>query len=314
MDKSALGKVITRYQKKHGVTQKIVHDGIGSQASYQRVDYDDRDVDYIIQETMLARVGQAAESFEVVLSDEEYVEWMLRTEIRAAAITKDYATVAKKVARYRQENAQKHILHEQFCLYYETKLAQWRGENADVIGDLAERALKLTKKVDDVPNERVNLYTPMEMELLLMLVQLKRGKWAEKWSGAFCLQRIIDYAKKYYTIEKRENIEGRARLLQIELLWQSEPIETLLRYIEEAIGCFVGASGIGFMGELRFIKAKLLWREHENVADEEARRQMCMHECMMAYSIFEVLHQEDKLKEIEDFCDGELKWHITTQI
>ena len=134
---------------------------------------------------------------------------------------------------------------------------------------------------------------------------------------AFCLQKIIEYARKYYTIEKRENIEGRAWLLQIELLWYSESTETLLCYIEEAIGCFAGASGIGFMGELRFVKAKLLWREHGIAADAEdmeAMRQMSMRECMMAYSIFEALQQEDKLKEIEAFCDGELKWHITTQI
>lgn len=314
MDKSTLGKIITRYQKKHGVTQKIVHEGIGSQASYQRVDYVDRDVDFIIQETMLARVGLSAESFEIVLGDEEYDEWMLRMEIRAAAVTKDASVVEEKISLYRQEHAQKHILHEQFCLYYEMKLAQWRGEKADVIGDLAERALQLTKRVDDMPNPRLNLYTPMEMDLLLTLVQLQYGFWNNKWNGLPCLQKIIEYAREYYTIEKREDIEGRARLQQIERLWQYESRETLLPYIDETIACFSGATGISRLGEARFIKAKLLWKEHEEAEDEELQRKLSMRECMMAYSIFQALHRNDKLKEIEDFCEGELQWHITTQI
>ena len=314
MDKCVLGKVIDKYKSKYKVTQKVIHEGIGSQGSYQRGEYTDRDVDFIIQETMLARVGRGVESFEVILGDEEYDKWALRMSIRSAMAAKDYDFVAEKVRFYRENHSEKHKLHEQFCQYYEMKLACLRGEKAEVVGPLAERALNITKKVDDMPLREDSLYTPMELDCLLVLIQCRYGCWEDQWRCVEGLRKIIEYAKIYFSLEKREEIEGKARIEQIKIMEQFENTEKLLLYVNEAITCFSGATGIERLAEVRFIKARLLWKGYANTAKQMEQKKSCMQECLMAYSIYEALGREEKMQEIEIFCVEELQWHITMQI
>lgn len=314
MDKTAFGEIIARYREKYDVSQMVVHEGIGSQASYRRGESEEREVDFVIQETLLARLGQSATDFELMLSDEEYDVWMERLAVRSAMAGKDYQAVEEIIKRYRQENADKHKLHEQFCLYYEMKLAQWRGADKEEILELAQRALALTKEIDAVPECKQNLYTPIELDLLLTLIQYGHEKWSRLLEIVYCLKKIIDYVDAYYSIERQEDIEGRAWIELIRVAERYENADELLTYIDKAIACFSGATGIERLAEVRFIKAKLLWRCNKDADDKEEQMRLCKEECMMAYCIYDVLGHIEKIKEIEDFCLGELEWHITMQI
>lgn len=314
MNKTTFGTIIERYRKKLNVSQKVVHEGIGSQASYRRGESDEREVDFVIQETILARLGQSAADFELVLSDEEYDMWMERLAVRSAFAGKDYAAVEALVAAYRLEHADKHILHEQFCIYYEMKLAEQRGEGRKALCGLAAKALNLTKQIDDIPRCGESLYTPIELDLLLTLIQYRHENWNNLFKNGNCLLKIIEYVGEYYSVERQEDIEGRAWLELLRVSEKYEEPEQLLAYIDKAIACFSGATGIERLGEVRFMKAKLLWRGYEEAGNKEQQLHLCKEECKMAYCIFDVLRRTERVQEIEDFCLGELKWHITMQI
>lgn len=314
MSKTTFGTIIEKYRKKLNVSQKVVHEGIGSQASYRRGESDEREVDFVIQETILARLGQSATDFELILDDEEYDMWMERLAIRSATAGKDYDTVEKLVKEYRLRYAAVHKLHEQFCLYYELKLAEWHGEERKTLSALAAEALSLTKQIDDMPRLRESLYTPMELDLLLTLIQYRHEHWNNLFKNGNCLQKIIEYVNEYYSIERQEDIEGRAWLELLRVAEKYEDPEQLLVYIDKAIACFCGATGIERLGEVRFMKAQLLWRGYEDATDKEQQLHLCKEECKMAYCIFEVLRRTEKVREIEEFCLGELQWHITMQI
>jgi len=314
MNKTTFGTILERYRKKLNVSQRTVYEGIGSQSSYRRGESDEREVDFVIQETILARLGQSATDFELILSDEEYDVWMERLAIRSALAGKDYTTVDVLVKEYRREHAGKHKLHEQFCLYYELKLAEWRGEAHSVLCSLAAQALRLTKQIDDMPRVPHSLYTPIEMDLLLTLIQYHHDKWSNTFANGNCLQKIIEYVQAYYSIECREDIEGRAWLELLTVAEKYAEPKRLLEYIDKAIACFCGATGIERLGEVRFRKAQLLWRSYEDADDKEQQLYLCKEECKMAYCIFDVLGHKETVQEIEEFCLGELQWHITMQI
>lgn len=314
MKKNTFGTIIETYRKKLNVSQKIVYEGIGSQASYRRGESDEREVDFVIQETILARLGQSATDFELILSDEEYDVWMERLAIRSALAGKDYEAVESLIKEYRRAHARKHKLHEQFCLYYELKLAEWRREDRKVLSGLAAQALCLTKRIDDMPRKGQSLYTPIELDLLLTLIQYRHENWNNLFTNGNCLQKMIEYVEAYYSIERQEDIEGRAWLELLRISEKYDEPEQLLIYIDRAIACFSGATGIERLGEVRFMKAQLLWRGYENSVDKEQQLYLCKEECKMAYCIFDVLRRTEKVHEIEEFCLGELQWHITMQI
>ena len=312
MKKTTFGTIIERYREKLNVAQRVVHEGIGSQASYRRGESDEREVDFVIQETILARLGQSATDFELILGDDEYDVWMERLAIQSAMAGKDYESVEEKVKAYRCEHADKHILHEQFCLYYEMKLAEWRGADRKVISSIAAQALGLTKRIDDMPQPGMSLYTPIEMDLLLTLIQYRHEKWNNLFTNGNCLQKMIEYVGQYYSVERREDIEGKAWLELLRISEKYDEPQQLLSYIDKAIACFSGATGIERLGEVRFMKAKLLWRGYAEADDKEQQLHLCKEECKMAYCIFDILKREEKVREIKEFCLGELQWHITT--
>lgn len=314
VEKTIFGKIIAGYREKFDLQQNVICEGICSKATYLRTEMEERAADFVVQETLLARVGQDAANFEVILEDEEFELWTERMAIRSAMAGKQFDIVQEKVEAYRRENAHKHKLHEQFCLYYEMKLAEWRGEAAEDICRLAEKALAFTKRIDEQPEIKESLYTPMEMDLLLTLLQHRYQVWENPWKREQCLTKIIEYADVYFSTERQEDIEGRAWIELLKLEEKYGTPEKLLTYVDRAIACFAGGSGILRLAEARFVKAKLLLHISRSEEDGRGHREQCKEECKMVYSIYEAMECDAQRREVERFCEEELQWHITMQM
>ncbi len=315
MERTVFGKVMMSYRQRYNLQQKSICRGICSTTTYLRAEIEERIVDFVVQETLLARVGQSATNFEIMLSDEEFELWEERLAIRAAMAAKQMDVLQNKLNAYHSENAHKHKLHQQFCQYYELKLAQYRKEDAAKICCLATATLSITKEPDGCPDSMKNLYTPMELDLLLILVQHRHGSWKEPENRAKCLSSILEYLKNIPIMESREEIEG---IVWMELLSLNEIIsyEKLLEYVDCAIENLRQGSSLLRLAEVYFIKAKYLRRHLQHVGDSEktALLEQCQNACVIAYNIFEVMECTEKLAEVETFCKEELQWHITIQM
>lgn len=314
MKKTTFGTIISAYRKKYGLRQKAICKGICPESTCARAELEGIEVDFLTQEALLARMGLSADDFELLLGDEDYVLRSERGAIRSDMAGHNFVELESKVNHYIAKYAECGKLHKQFYLYYQMKLAQWRGESSDVICRLAEQALACTKESDGVPHCKENLYSHTELDLLLTLIQYAFGSWSNPLRSGNCLLKIIEYVGVYYATERQEDIEGRAWIQLIEVAEKYESTVTLLAYIDKAIACFAGATGIERLAEVRFIKAKLLWKSCDEVEDAEKQIELCKEECCMAYCIYEVLGRGEKLQEVEAFCEEKLQWHITMQM
>lgn len=314
MNQITLGTIITKYREKYELAQQDVCEGICGRTTYLRVEGGTEEVDFVVQETLLARLGQDAIDFEFMLDDDAYDAWSGRLAIRSVMAGRLYSIVQEQIEEYRRTYAGMHKLHEQFCLYYEMKLAKYNGENAVYICELAQKALSLTKPVVEVPDIKKNLYTPMEMDLLLTLLEYQYKNWNNTWQRRDCLMKILEYIAVYYSTESREDVEGRTwlELLKVEATYSES--QQLLEYIEHAIACFIGGNGILRLAEVRFFKAKLLHRISTAAENREELEKQCREECMMAYNIYDVMECSKEREAVECFCEEELQWHITTQM
>lgn len=314
MQKNIFGKIITRYRQKYDLQKKVICKGICSEATYLRTEKESRAVDYAVLEALLARLGQDAANFEIVLADDDFDLWTKRMAIRSAMAGKQLDVARKKLRAYRCENANKHKLHEQFCLYYEMKLAGERGEGAERICRLAEKALAFTKAPGELPEVKNCLYTPMELELLLTLVQHQHQDWKNPWKREGCLLKMLEYVEVYFDPKLRKETAGQIwmELLKLEEAHGGE--EKLLACIDRGIACFAAGNGILRLAEAHFMKAKLLLKISRSRENGEAESAQCREECRMAYAIYEVMEHEIQQREVEQFCERELQWHITMQI
>ena len=314
MNQITLGAIIAKYRGKHNLRQQDICNGVCDRSTYIRVESGAQEVDFVVQETLLARLGQDAIDFEFMLDDDAYGVWSERLAIRSAMAGRQYSVVQDRIREYRRGYAGIHKLHEQFCLYYEMKLAQCWGENAVYICELAEKALSLTKTIGGMPEIKKNLYTPIEMDLLLTLLEYQYKNWNSIWQCRECLMKILEYISVYYSIESREDVQGRTwlELLKVEATYSES--QQLLEYIERAISCFIGGNGILRLAEVRFFKAKLLHRISSTIEIREELEEKCRDECMIAYNIYDVLECTKEREAVERFCEEELQWHITTQM
>ena len=127
--KNRFGQMAENYQKKYGMDKKAIYRGICSGATFTRMETEERNLDYLVIETLMARMGKRADGFESLLRQEDGELWEKRLEIKLAMYEHGYIYVDKMLHEYRMNMPKDSKLHEQFCLYYEMKLAE-RGEKS----------------------------------------------------------------------------------------------------------------------------------------------------------------------------------------
>jgi len=328
MEKNRFGRMAEDYQKRNGLEKKVIYKGICSAATFTRVQTEERILDYLVLETLLARMGKTAEGFENLLRQEDSELWEKRLEIKSAAFDHDCPSVKKLLREYREKMPEGNKLQEQFCLYYEMKLAGWEEESGGMVCALAWQALQLTKQDGELPNEKDSLYTPMEMDLLLTLIRHRQEEvcfpdpedsekvihpldaWKEDCRVESALWDMTKYMETYYRNNGQKEVEGDVWLELLKLLEQSGRNDKLRFCIERALESFAGATGIRRLAKLHLIKARLIGRLKKAWDGSDGWVRLCKEELMMAYAVCEVMGMEKELAEIEDYCREELQWRI----
>ena len=332
MEKNRFGKIAENYQKIYGVEKKSIYTGICSGATFTRAQTEERNLDYLTIETLLARMGKNADGFESLLRQEDGELWENRLAIKWAILEHDYTAANEMLHEYWKKAPEDNKLHEQFCLYYEMKLADREEAGTDRTYQtcrLAWQALRLTKQDIEGPHVKKNLYTPMEMELLLTLIRYRQeavclpdpekpGKmthpsaaWKEDCRAESILWDMTKYMELYYQNDRLEEIKGNVWLELMRLLEQSGRDDRLRFCIEKALESFAGATGIRRLAELHFIKARLIGRLKTGWDGSGHWQELCKEECRMAYAVCVTMEMEEDLAKIEQYCREELHWHIT---
>ena len=133
-----------------------------------------------------------------------------RDAIRVSFAAGYYDQLELKLINYIAKYVAVGYLHQLFYVYYEVKLARWRGEEASHICSLAQRALELTKGAGEIPDCKAKNYTYTELELLLTLIEYGDEQWRNAEKKEIGLLKIIQYVRLYFEDERRMGIEDRA--------------------------------------------------------------------------------------------------------
>ena len=92
---------------------------------------EERNLDYLVIETLLARMGKKADGFESLLRQKDGELWAKRLKIKSTMDGYGHISMDKMLCEYRMKMPKDSKLHEQFCLYHEMKLAR-REEKAQI--------------------------------------------------------------------------------------------------------------------------------------------------------------------------------------
>lgn len=290
---------------------EAVCDGLCSVATLERIEQGERIADSLLGKLLLEKLGQDVTQFELILNDEDYTLWRMREDIRRAAKLKDYDLLYTKIAEYRAAQKNYAGLHEQFCLYHEVMMEiAHEKKNNKKICKLAMQALRITKlNSHRGVSETKPLYTQMEIELTLILIQHEHEDFVNKAENELLM--LLSYVEYFYTERKKEEM-GIAVIMELVKLEQNRGNDDkTIEYLDKGISFLSQGRGIKELEKLHFLKAQILMHTYDGSISQTIKKQEIQRECLMAYCICEVMEQKEDMQEIEKFCEEKLTWQIT---
>lgn len=310
MEQNTLGVVLSYYREKYGFSLEALSGGICSTTTLSRVEASSREIDSLMAEALLGRVGKEVTQFELLLNDEDYAMWQKRESIHAALKEKRYDEVLEGVCQYENMLTGEQSLHRQRCLAWRVQLVEAQGDSREEIIRLASDALAYT--ISDIDSGMAGqLYNPLEIRLILVLARHNYFSAVEKVEDR--LLRLVRYVETYYSGRMKETLGIEILLTLIELMEQNGEDDKVISYVDQAVALIAKGRGIRHVAKLHYIKARAIERLYCGSANWEKQERCCREECAMAYYVAEIMGEKELMEEITAYCKEKLSWQITEQ-
>lgn len=310
MEQNTLGVVLSYYREKYGFSLEALSGGICSTTTLSRVEASSREIDSLMAEALLGRVGKEVTQFELLLNDEDYAMWQKRESIHAALKEKRYDEVLEGVCQYENMLTEEQSLHWQRCLAWRVQLVEAQGVSREKIIRLASDALAYT--ISNIDSGMAGqLYNPLEIRLILVLARHNYFSAVEKVEDR--LLRLVRYVETYYSGRMKETLGIEILLTLIELMEQNGEDDKVISYVDQAVALIAKGRGIRHVAKLHYIKARAIERLYCGSANWEKQERCCREECAMAYYVAEIMGEKELMEEITAYCKEKLSWQITEQ-
>lgn len=308
MQINTIGVVLSYYREKYQLPLAEICEGICSATTLFRMEQGYREVDSLVSETLLARIGKQVLEFELLLNEEDYQLFLLRTEMSRRIEEGRYGGIEELLERYRTLMPQKQPVHEQFCSYVEVMCMRKRKVPGDRITALLKEAIELTKPKYGRNSKKIELYSEVELKLVFLLTQYEKDTaWKEKE-----LLKMLEFIKKFDSKKVRERIEIRIlmELIQVQKFRQDD--EKFMEYLDMAIRQIVESRKLTGLAELHFEKAKAMERlftvkKWEKPEEKTEYIRQYREEIKMAYYTAAIMEDNELLAEIKEY-GGEMRY------
>lgn len=309
MEQNTLGVVLSYYREKYGFSLERISSGICSVATMSRVEGGAREIDSLMAEALLGRIGKEVTQFELMLNDEDYAMWQRREVIYGLLEKENYCEAQEELKAYKNCIDETQHLHRQWYLYWSAKIKAALGQDKNEICKLAAKALNLT--IPDLNDKGEQLYNPMEIRLILLLIQSEYSGW--DISVETELERLYDYVERFYSEGLHENLGVEILLLLVEFAEKQTDDDKILLYAEKAVAFIAKGRGIQHIADLHFRRARAIERKFRQSELWGEQQKACKETCLMAYCTAQLMEETELLGRIERYCEEKLEWQITKQ-
>lgn len=305
---NTIGVVLSYYREKYHLPLAEICEGICSATTLFRMEQGYREVDSLVSETLLARIGKQVLEFELLLNEEDYQLFLLRTEMSRRIEEDRYGGIEELLERYRTLMPQKQPVHKQFCSYVEVMCMQKRNAPEDGIATLLKEAIELTKPKYGRNGKKFELYSEVELKLVFLLAKYEKDEaWKEKE-----LLKMLNFIEKYDSKKVRERIKIHIsmELIQVQKIRQDN--EKFMEYLDMAIRQIAESRKLTGLAELHFEKAKAMERlftvkKWEKPEEKTEYIRQYREEIKMAYYTAMITEEKELLAEIKEY-GGEMQY------
>lgn len=176
-DNNKIGSAIYYFRENNYISQSKLCKGLCSVSTLSRIEAGERDVDSLLLEALLERLGKTPNQFELILTDLDYESYQNREEIKKLIEKKNITVAESRLNMYERISGSKGSVHKQFIVTCRALLNELKGGPMEQTIDLFMDAISYT--VPDFKANKINEYHLSNTELNIIIDIIQRMISAE---------------------------------------------------------------------------------------------------------------------------------------
>lgn len=306
MENSKIGAVISYYREFYQISQIKLCKGLCSIATLSRLESGDRDVDFLLLETLLERLGKASNHFELILTDFDYETFQMREEIKNLINQKQSEKATKLLNIYESKLNLMSNVHRQFVVAQRGVLNELEGGKVEDTIDLLMKAILYTIPRFNTNKINDNNYSNMELNIVIKLIEQFINKGSKNCANDI-LTQVLEYLDTFSSMERNNLLYPRVVIMKCKLLMDEGQYSMIIDLCDKGLVKKSGCKKLDFLGDLYYLKAKAteLLQMKEDGRD---RSKECLDNYLKALYVYNFTEDKILVDEISAHIREEYKW------
>lgn len=307
MENNKIGSAIQYFRETYQISQSKLCRGLCSVATFSRIEAGERDVDSLLLEALLERLGKTPNQFEIILSDVDYILYQNREEVKRQINNKNSETAQGLLIEYEKSAASKGSVHMQFIMNYRALLNELFGGTVEDTVELLKDAISCT--VPDFMTSRIKDYYLSNSELNIIIDIIKRlisVGMIEK--AKEILDQVLEYLGEHKLMEENNRLYPKVAVIASQLYIQEKNYQRALEMCNKGLEMNKGSRKMDFLGELFLIKAQAIEQILKANNEWISGHQECLQLYLQAYYIFDFCEEHFTALKIKKHLEEEYQW------
>lgn len=306
IENSKIGAVISYYREFYQISQLKLCKGLCSIATLSRLESGERDVDSLLLETLLERLGKNSNHFELILTEFDYETYQMREEIKKLINQKQLEMADELLIIYESKLYIKSNVHRQFVVGYRGLLNELQGKKAEDTLDMLMKAISYT-----IPGFRVNkidayFFSNMELKIVIKIIEqlLVMGSTSKVTD---LLTQVLEYLDKYSSMERNNQLYPKVVIMKCRLLIEEHKYREIIELCDKGLEKKLGSKKLDFLGDLYYLKAKAMELSQKENNGKNTSREF-IDNYLKALYVYDFCDDKISAEEIRVHIQEEYKW------
>lgn len=310
MENNKIGSAILYFRENYKISQIKLCKGLCSVPTLSRIEAGARDVDSLLLEALLERLGKTPNQFELILSDLDYESFQNREEIKKHIEERNVASAEQMLNLYEKIFASKGNVHKQFIVACRALLNEIRHGDVKETIDLLLEAISYT--VPDFTASEILDYYLSSTELNIIIDIIQRMFAADMVERAKdILFQVLSYLDNQTSLEENNELYPKVAITGCRLFQRENNPSRALELCMKGIERYSYSRKLDYRAELALIKAQTT----EALAKAEGCFEQSFTDCrrlyLEAYYINEFCEEYDVAEEIMLHLQEVYQWEDT---
>lgn len=310
MESNKIGSAIQYFRESYQISQSKLCKGLCSVATLSRIEAGERDVDSLLLETLLERLGKTPNQFELILADFDYVSYQNREEIKKQIENNNFEAAYSLLNTYENIAASKGPVHKQFIITSRALLNELQGGEVERTIELFMEAVSYTVP-DFKTNEIIDYYLSYtELNIIIDIIQrLKSAGLTDR--AKEILFRVLEYLDMHNSMEEYNRLYPKVAIIASRLFMQEQDLNKALELCNKGLEINKGNRKLDYRGELYLIKAQITEALFKTQSNWKTLQDECLKLYLQAYYVFDFCEERTTAEKIKKYLQEEYKWVCT---